>query len=58
MKGAWISQSCCPHHGGVDCMLACSADAETALLLAAGPEADGLFMCPECCVIDSVLFDL
>lgn len=39
-------------------MLACSAGVETALLLAAGPEADGLFMHPECCVIDSVLFDL
>lgn len=39
-------------------MLACSAEAEAALLLAAGPEADGLFMCPECCVIDSVPFDL
>lgn len=39
-------------------MLACSAAAETALLLPAGPEAHGLFMCPECCVIDSGLFDL
>lgn len=39
-------------------MLACSAHAETALLFAAGPEADGLFMCPERCIIDSATFDL
>lgn len=57
MRGAWISRSCCPHHGGVESTLACSAAAEAALLLPAGPEADGLFMCPECCVIDSGPFD-